>query len=144
MMHMEAAPKEVFESYMSGTYDRSLLSYYRFSMDDLFYWTVRERGDLPRFIPVPEEARPKGKPEATSTRPEAKDRRACQEIAEKKWQRNDQIRIAEMARDRDIQLVGNGKLYSEATLVRWLREVAPPGAKGRRGRPLKKAAQKPR
>jgi hypothetical protein len=138
MMDTETAPEGIVQMYVSGSYDRALLTYYRLSMDGLFSWVVRSGGDLPRFVPIPHWASRKAVPVATSMRPEAEDRRACQEIAKRKWAVDDQIRIAAMARDQDILLGGNGKHYTEPTLLRWLREVAPPTVKGRPGRPAKK------
>ena len=75
-------------------------------------------------------------------RPEAEDKKSCQEIALRKWKADPSIRIAEMARDDKVRRDGNGGLYEEATVCRWLREVAPLGIRGRKGRPSKKSSQK--
>lgn len=141
MGEVENLPDELGEMFTSGVYERESLAYYRMRVDALFFWAVREGFHVPDFAVVPEYVLADSEElQATSrrARPEAEDRRLCQEIAKRRWADDEQIRIAEMAREPEIQVQGNGGLYEEATLRRWLREVAPPAVRGRAGRPVKK------
>ena len=78
--------------------------------------------------------------ERGATRKDQQDKRKCQEIARRIWGARPQMTIAEMCRQREILIDGNGKAYSgKNTLRSWLSKVAPPTVKGRRGRPRKQA-----
>jgi hypothetical protein len=136
-MHAEeTTPAAIAEAYVSGVYDRKLLAYYRLSSESLFLWLARAGIEIPAFIPIPEWASTKSV--QLVQRPDVADRQTCQAIAIRIWADKPQLRIAEMARTPEIQVEGNGRLYQEATLIRWLREVAPQGVRGRAGRPLKR------
>jgi hypothetical protein len=141
MAELELLPTEIESMFVSGVYDADVLSMYRLNLEGVFMWAIDYcPDDIPLFC-VPEFAR--GRPDSKSTpeakpRPEAEDKRRCQEIARLKWSEDDQIRIAEMARSREIQLDGNGALYELVTVIGWLREAAPDAVRNRRGRPVKK------
>lgn len=136
-MAVEKVPKEFEEMFSSGRLDRELLQAYCLSLESVFMWCVRAGYDVPGFC-VPAWALAEPKVEAVTrikARPEAEDKAKCQEIAVRKWAESPRTRIAEMARDRDIRVEGNGGLYTEPTVLSWLREVAPATVKGRPGRP---------
>lgn len=138
--------RELSEALLGGQVDRTLLLQYWVKLHDVFRWGFWRDEQLPDFIgPDPDDpyiSIGPGQSEASVVRPEAEDRRKCQEIAVQKWKEKPGTRIAEMARDEDVRREGNGGLYGEATVVRWLREVAPLGVRGRRGRPRKRTEPK--
>jgi hypothetical protein len=141
MHELEELPREIEEMFVSGIYDAIVLSKYRVDLESVFNWALDYCPESIPWFCVPEYAR--GKPEAKGNsdakpRPEAEDKRRCQDIARLKWSEDDQIRIAEMARSREVQLEGNGALYGLVTVMGWLREVAPDAVRNRRGRPVKK------
>ncbi len=135
---VEELPAEFEEMFLTGIYDRKLLAYYRVSLSGVFWWAVNSGFSFPDFL-IPAEAFMKEGPPTIQAkpRPEAEDKARCQEISQRKWKQNPLTRIAEMARDQEVRRQGNGGLYEEPTLLRWLREVAPEGVKGRPGRPRK-------
>ncbi len=64
-------------------------------------------------------------PASPKLRPDMCDKRVCQTIAKRRWCGDDRVGVAAMARDREIQIEGNGRLYRESTVRRWLYKVAP-------------------
>jgi len=145
MHELDMLPPEIEEMFVSGIYDAIVLSRYRVDLESVFNWALDYCPEAIPWFCVPEYAR--GKTEAKTTcdtkpRPEAEDKRRCQEIALRKWSQDDQIRIAEMARSREVQLEGNGALYGLVTVIGWLREVAPDAVRNRRGRPVKRLQAK--
>ena len=133
--------ENLHELLTSGRYERKTLANYWISLHDLFMWCIHADIDFPDFV-VPDTRDPifgGSEKKETTTRPEVIDKKLCQDIALEKWKADPLIRIAEMARDHDIRRVGNGALYGEPTLWRWLREIAPSEVKGRRGRPSKRS-----
>lgn len=145
MHEVDSLPPEIEDMFVSGVYDAMVLCKYRVDLENVFSWAIDYcPDDIPWFC-VPEYARGKAGARNTSeakVRPEVEDKRRCQEIARLKWSEDDQIRIAEMARSREIQLQGNGALYGVLTVIGWLREVAPDAVRNRRGRPVKKVQAK--
>lgn len=144
MLPIESLPPEIEDMFLSGAYDAKLLAIYRLDIDDILWWAATNgEQDIPDFC-VSERSRAKGEPhsEQAKMRPEAEDKRLCQEIARRKWAESNQIRIAEMARCPEIQVEGNGGLYRPATVIGWLREVAPEGVRNRPGRPVGKVETK--
>lgn len=139
---LEELPAEFEQMYQSGVYRRDLLAYYRVDLETVFRWALHNDFEVPDFC-IPKWAYTDSSTAATQPRPKpsAQDKAACQAIAKRKWAESQSIRIAEMARDREIQIEGNGKHYSEATLQAWLREVAPDTVKGRPGRPSKASSE---
>jgi hypothetical protein len=130
--------------YLKGRYDRQILVTYWINLADLFEWAIYNRiDDFPVFVePDPSDpiwGTPKPNAAASPSRPEIEDRKRCQEIAFAKWQADPTIPIAQMARDEAIRREGNGAQYRPPTLWRWLREVAPAGVRGKRGRPVSRA-----
>jgi len=138
-LEVDAPPPEFEEMFVSGRYTRESLAHYRVECESVFHWAVDWEFNPPEFV-VPLEFLRSDKPENgnRSTRPETEDKQACQEIAKRKWAADPDIRIAVMARDPEIKREGNGALYTDETIWRWLREVAPAGVKGRPGRPAKR------
>jgi len=142
-MHpIEELPVKLEEMFCSGIYDAKVLATLRLRVEEVFMWAADGTGDIPDFC-IPEWAwsKPEQSNATTKVRPEAEDKRKCQEIARQRWAEDDEIRIAEMARTREIQIEGNGALYQPVTVIGWLREVAPDAVRNRRGRPVKKRGQ---
>jgi hypothetical protein len=139
---LDGVPVELEQMYLSGVYRRELLAYYRLSLETAFHWAVHKGFEVPDFC-IPDWLST-GSPPATAERKpkaSAQDKATCQAIAKRKWSEDPNIRIAEMARDREIQIEANGKHYTEPTLLAWLREVAPDTVKGRPGRPSKASSE---
>ena len=62
---------------------------------------------------------------------------------QKLWEEHPAMTIADMARRREILIDGNGKSYQgKNTLRNWLKVVAPPSVRSRKGRP--KGSKTPR
>jgi hypothetical protein len=117
----------------SGDYDPKVLAYYRLCLDDLYVWAVGEGLDTPPSC-APSWAcvgRPASPAPPLKLRPAMHDKHNCQTIAKRRWAEDDRIGVAEMARHREIQIEGNGRLYRPATVRRWLYEVAPQTARTR-------------
>jgi len=144
-MHaVKSCPAEFEHMYLSGVYERRILAAYRLDIDDILWWAASNGAkDIPSFC-ISERWIKSSEPANVSarTRPEVEDKRQCQEVARQKWSQDEGIRIAEMARCREIQVDASGGLYRPATVIGWLREVAPEAVKNRRGRPIKKVVQK--
>ena len=133
----EIVVEDFEEMFRSGTLDRRILTGYSVSLETIFDWCCWAGFDAPEFY-VPEWVHISPKVDvvpAAKARPEAEDKARCQEIATKKWIENPQIRIAQMAQEREIQIEGNGALYKLPTLLAWLRDIAPDTVKGKPGRP---------
>lgn len=83
----------------------------------------------------------KGTPETKSKTPKLtpaqQDKLSCQCIAVKLWSKHPDMRIADMIKESDILIDGNGKLYTAKTLRKWVGEVASDKIRARRGRPRK-------
>jgi hypothetical protein len=137
---------DLHNAFIESRLDRTVLTQYWVATGEVFRWGLWHNVVLPSFVqPDPDDPdfASVGEPaQAARARPEAEDKKSCQEIALRKWKANSSIRIAEMARDDEVRRDGNGGLYEEATVCRWLREVAPLGIRGRKGRPSKKSSQK--
>jgi hypothetical protein len=131
MEEVEGTPSALAEMSASGAFDANVLARYRLCVDELFVWAVGEDLDPPTFcapswVCVERLATPA---QPRKLRPEMDDKHACQTIAKRRWSKDDRIGVAAMARDREIQIEGNGRLYREATVRRWLHEVAPAAAR---------------
>ena len=61
-------------------------------------------------------------PVAVNLTDEQEDRITCQKIAQELWAENSLLRQVDVIRHPRIQLEGNGKLYKEDTLKRWVKE----------------------
>lgn len=137
-MRVKELPVELAEMYSSGVLVRKSLQAHSLSLKTVFDWCNWCGYEAPAFcIPAWLDGEPGTEvmPRAAKSRPEAEDKAKCQEIAARKWTENPSIRIAAMARDDAIHREGNGGLYTEPTLLGWLREVAPNTVKGKPGRP---------
>ena len=137
MDEVEGTPSALAEMSASGGYDPKVLAHYRLCMDELYVWAIGEHLDPPTFC-VPSWAcveRPATPAQPRKLRPEMDDKRVCQTIAKRRWSEDDRIGVAAMARDREIQIEGNGRLYRETTVRRWLYEVAPETARRKSGYP---------
>lgn len=64
-------------------------------------------------------------------------RLVCRQIASVIWQRDPTRRIAEVIRDDLIQEFGGAKYFVEDTVREWIKDLAPPEVRTRRGRPRK-------
>lgn len=127
MEEAEGTPGALAEMSAAGSFDPTVLAHYRLSIDELYLWAVGEDLDPPSFS-VPSWTcveRPATAGEPRKLRPDMCDKRVCQTIAKRRWCGGDRIGVAAMARDREIQIEGNGRLYRESTVRRWLYEVAP-------------------
>lgn len=62
---------------------------------------------------------------------------ACQQIAERLWKEQPDINIANMVKHDLIQKYGGGICYIDDTVRSWIKDLAPPEIKGKRGRPKK-------
>lgn len=62
---------------------------------------------------------------------------ACQQIAKAIWQDEPDRTIASVVKDELIQKYGNGGFYVDETVRDWVKVVAPPHVRGRRGAPRK-------
>ena len=74
---------------------------------------------------------------ADKMRPNQEARVACQQIAKVIWQNEPDRTIASVVRDELIQKFGGGSFYVDETVREWVKVVAPPDVKDRRGRPKK-------
>lgn len=74
---------------------------------------------------------------ANKMRPNQEARITCQQIAKAIWQKEPNRTIASVVRDDLIQIYGNGSFYADETVREWVKVVAPPPVKDRRGRPPK-------
>jgi len=138
MHHLESLPPCFEDMYFSGVYDAQLLAAYRLKSEDVSWWAATNGADDFPDSCIPDRARSDADSANVKIRPEAEDKAKCQEIALRLWAQDDQIRMAAMARSKEIQIEGSGRLYTPTTVVGWLREVAPPSDRNRRGRPTKK------
>lgn len=130
---LDEAPLALAVMSTSGRYDPTVLAHYRLCVDELYVWAVGEG-----FAP-PASCKPSWHFEQRVTRAqrqtprtEADDKRACQTIAKHRWTEDDHIGMAAMVRDNVIQVEGNGRLYRDATVRRWLSAVAPMAVRGAR------------
>lgn len=140
---VEEVPQEFEEMFNSSIFHRDILQTYCMSVEGVFYWCMRDGYDPPDFC-IPDAAYTEAKIEPTphaKARPQEEDKAKCQEIAARKWAENPGIRIAAMARDKEIRVEGNGGQYRPPTMLAWLREIAPDTVKGKPGRPRKENIQ---
>jgi hypothetical protein len=92
-------------------------------------------GDLPSFLAYIDQKKRediiKTDPtERQKLRPDQEDRQTCQDIAASLWNEYEILDLKHMINLPDIQkIAGNGKLYKEKTLRKWLSEIAPERAK---------------
>ena len=63
-------------------------------------------------------------------------RATCEQIAEILWKENPYLNITDMVKHEVIQKYG-GSHYEDDTVRNWIKELAPPNIKGKRGRPKK-------
>lgn len=132
MEEVEGIPGALAEMSASGGYDPKVLAHYRLCMDELYVWAIGEDLDPPACcVPSWVCKRPAARAELRRLRPEMDDKRMCQTIAQRRWSEDDRVGVAAMARDHEIQVAGNGRLYRQATVRRWLYEVAPQTARKR-------------
>jgi hypothetical protein len=139
MDEVEGTPTALAQMSASGAYDAKVLAHYRLCMDELFVWAIGEDLDPPTCC-VPSWScviRPATTAQARKMRPELYDKSVCQTIAKRRWAEDDRIAVVAMARDREIQIQGNGRLYRETTVRKWLDEVAPPTVSEKSGRALR-------
>ncbi|MDR4513655.1 hypothetical protein [Nitrosomonas sp.] len=66
---------------------------------------------------------------------EVEDRIRCQAIASALWELDIDIHPIHLARSKILQRFGNGRIYSEDTLKRWIAEVDPKKGQRKSGRP---------
>lgn len=71
-------------------------------------------------------------------RPNQEARIACQQIAKVIWQDEPDRTIASVVKDDLIQKYGGGSFYVDATVREWVKVIAPPKVRNRRGAPRKK------
>lgn len=123
---IEETPVALAAMHASGRFDPDVLAHYRLCVDEVYVWAVGEgfhppAACQPSWANTPRAATRVRRP----PRPEADHKRTCQTIAKHRWTLDDRIGVSEMARDTAIQMEGNGRLYRETTVRRWLAEVAP-------------------
>lgn len=70
-------------------------------------------------------------------RPNQEARIACQQIAKVIWQNESDRTIASVVKDELIQKYGGGSFYVDETVREWIKVVAPPHVRNRRGAPRK-------
>ena len=143
MLRHDVLPSEFEDMFLSGSYDAKVLAAYRLDIDDVFWWAAtRGADDIPAFC-ISERFRGEPGPHNShaKSRPEAEVKRDCQEMAKRIWADHPHIRIAEMARSREIQIDASGAQYQPITVVGWLREVAPVSVRNRPGRPPKRTGE---
>jgi hypothetical protein len=70
-------------------------------------------------------------------RPNQEARIACQQIAKVIWQNEPDRTIASVVKDEIIQKYGGGGFYVDETVREWVKVVAPPHVRNRRGAPRK-------
>ena len=63
---------------------------------------------------------------------------ACRQVAAVLWQKNSNLRIAEVIRDELTQEYCGAKYFNEETIREWIKDIAPTHVRARRGRPTKK------
>lgn len=63
---------------------------------------------------------------------------ACRQVASVLWQKDSNLRIAEVIRNELIQEYCGAKHYNEDTIREWINDLAPAHVRARRGRPSKK------
>lgn len=73
-------------------------------------------------------------------RPSQACRLACQQIASMLWRDDPDRTIASVVADELIQKYGGGSYYNDATVRDWVKVMAPPHVRDRRGRPPKNGA----
>lgn len=66
---------------------------------------------------------------------ETDDRIRCQAIASALWELDSDIHPIHLVRSKILQRFGNGRIYSEDTLKRWIAEVDPNKGQRKSGRP---------
>jgi hypothetical protein len=74
-------------------------------------------------------------------RPNQNARLVCQQIAKEIWRDDPTRTIASVVDDELIQKYGGGMRYDKDTVRDWIKDVAPPGVKERRGRRPKNKAK---
>lgn len=74
---------------------------------------------------------------AEKLRPSQSARIACQQIASVIWKDDSERTIASVVRDDLIQKYGGGSYFADSTVTDWVKQVAPPHVRARRGRPKK-------
>ena len=72
---------------------------------------------------------------AEKMRPNQEIRAACQQIAKVIWKHEPDRLIASVVKDDLIQKYGGGSSYVDATVREWVKVVAPPHVRAKRGRP---------
>lgn len=74
---------------------------------------------------------------AEKMRPNQEARIACRQIAKAIWKDEPDRRIDSVVRDELIQKYGGGGFFNDDTVRDWVKVVAPPQVRNRRGRPKK-------
>ncbi len=78
---------------------------------------------------------------ANKMRPNQEARIACQQIARVIWQDEPDRTIASVVKDELIQKYGGGSFYVDETVREWVKVVAPPHVRNRRGAPRKNGGE---
>lgn len=85
----------------------------------------------------PPDAKAKREDSAEKLRPNQNARIACQQIASVIWKNEPNRTIASVIKDEVIQKYGGAAPFADETVREWLKHVAPPDVRSRRGRPKK-------
>ncbi|MEJ1384146.1 MAG: hypothetical protein RPU34_10125 [Candidatus Sedimenticola sp. (ex Thyasira tokunagai)] len=76
--------------------------------------------------------------EISSPRQNQKIKICCQQVASEIWKEKPEMTIADAVRDDMIQKYAGGGYFQDETVRGWIKEVAPPEVRSRKGRPRKK------
>jgi hypothetical protein len=91
--------------------------------------------------PLPSDSPSKQEEAIEKLRANQEARIACCQIAKAIWKDDPTRTIASVVKDELIQKYGGGSYYVDETVREWVRRVAPPGVREKRGRPRKNGVE---
>ncbi|MCP5246829.1 MAG: hypothetical protein H6937_13110 [Burkholderiales bacterium] len=121
-----------------GVYDKSYLDSIYVKRDEVIDFCIKCYYDLPQcWMPKQLNYESITTKENNKYRPddETADRVRCQAIASALWELDSDIHPTHLVRSKILQRFGNGRIYREDTLKRWIAEVDPKKGQRKSGRP---------
>jgi hypothetical protein len=103
--------------------------------DFWFAYEYRMPAEEGEVVPEGNEGAPPDHPD--KLRPNQRIRVACQQIASQLWKEAPTTTIADMIRNDAIQRLGGAANFEDKTVREWLKPIAPPAVRNKRGRPRK-------
>lgn len=141
ILFLNKSRKLLKKCYRQKHYPKSALDNLYIKRVDLLKWCKEDFTNLPEFW-VEDSAKPlsdyvHAKQPIGRHINQEQDKLLCQSIAQTLWDLDPNIHPAHLAKCKAIKLYGNGRLYEDETIKKWIRDVDPLGNSRGDGRPRK-------